>query len=122
MIRYDPSVESIPSRNPAETRVLRQLDVWQQEYRQALKASKGTGKYVPPPTTNRLAKHFDVNQDEILQVLSQLERDGLLVKERRLSAGAYGNGYSGSLFSSVLLTANGLRLIRRNTKSGGASA
>lgn len=117
MIRYDPSVEPIPSRNPAETRVLRQLAAWQMAYRQALKVNKGTEKYVSPPTTDRLAKHFDVPQAEILAVLSHLEQDGLVRKDRRLSAGMYGNGYNGALHSSVLLTETGQRLVRRNTKS-----
>ena len=116
MIRYDPTVESIPSRNPAETRVLRQLSLWQKEYRDAVTQSRGTGKYVQPPTTDRLAKHFDTTQHEILEVLNRLESDGLLRKERRQSAGMYGSGYDGALFSSVTLTKTGLALVRRNTK------
>ena len=116
MIRYDPTVASIPSRNPAETRVLRQLSLWQKEYRVAVVQSRGTGKYVQPPSTDRLAKHFDATQDEILEVLNRLENDGLLRKERRQSAGMHGNGYDGALFSTVLLTKNGLALVRRNTR------
>jgi hypothetical protein len=73
-------------------------------------------KDVQPPSTDRLAKHFDATQDEILEVLNRLENDGLLRKERRQSAGMYGNGYDGALFSTVLLTKVGLALVRRNTK------
>ena len=116
MIRYDPAVESIPSRNPAETRVLRQLSLWQKEYRVAVVHSRRTGTYIQPPSTDRLAKHFDATQEEILEVLNRLENDGLLRKERRQSAGMHGNGYDGALFSTVLLTKNGLALVRRNTR------
>lgn len=121
MIRYDPTVEPIPTRNPAQTQILRHLGALQVDYESAVEASRGTGRYVCPPTTDQLAKHFKVAQVEMLRYLNELERDGLVRKERRKSAGITGYGYDGSLYSSVLLTSKGTALLQRHTKQSPAA-
>lgn len=84
-----------------ESRVLRQLVAWTDEY---LEKKETTERYVPPPTTDQFTKRFRVAHEDIMACLSRLERRGLLVKERRRSGGAWGYGYDGSLYSSVLPT------------------
>jgi hypothetical protein len=84
-----------------ESRVLRQLIAWTDEY---LEKKKATQRYVSPPTTDQFSKHFRVLHEDMLDCLSRLERRGLLAKERRRSRGISGHGFDGSLYSSVLPT------------------
>jgi hypothetical protein len=87
-----------------ESRVLRQLIAWTDEY---LEKKKATERYVSPPTTDQFTKHFHVLHEDMLACLNRLERRGLLEKERRRSRGISGHGFDGSLHSSVLPTAKG---------------
>jgi hypothetical protein len=91
-----------------ESRVLRKLIAWTDEY---LERKKATERYVSPPTTDQFTKHFRVLHDDMLACLSRLQRRGLLEKERRRSRGISGHGFDGSLHSSVLPTAKCRQLV-----------
>lgn len=104
----------LPGCSHQESRVLRQLVVWADEYLRKKAASKS--KYVAPPTTEQCTKHFQVTHKDMLGLLNRLERDGLVSKERRLSAGLSGNGYDGSLHSSVLPTMKARELVARSQR------
>lgn len=104
----------LPGLSPRESRVLRQLVVWADEYlakKQALKGSHGDN---PAPTTQLCTKHFQYEHKDMLTLINRMERQGLLIKERQLSGGLTGYGYDGSLFSSVLPTARARQLILQN--------
>jgi hypothetical protein len=92
-----------------ESRVLRQLIAWTDEY---LEKKKTTERYVSPPTTDQFTEHFRVLHEDMLACLNRLERRGLLEKERRRSRGGLsGHGFDGSLHSSVLPTAKCRELV-----------
>jgi hypothetical protein len=99
---------------PAETRVSRQLIVWADQY--FSEKSKPASRYVQPPTTEMFTKHCKCSHRDVLKLLNRLERAGLLRKERRRSAGISGYGYDGSLYSSVLPTTEGRKLIAERLK------
>lgn len=97
----------LPGCTPLESRMLRQLVVWADEYAKR----KETGRYAERPATDQFTKHFRMPHKDVLVYLNRLERRGLLVKDRQLSAGISGNGYAGALHSSVLPTAQCRELI-----------
>lgn len=91
----------IPGCSLVESRVLRQVIVWADEY---LRRKERGERYAEPPTTERCSKHFRIPHDRMLALLNRLERFGLVRKDRRMSAGLSGYGYDGALYSSVLPT------------------
>ena len=104
----------LPGRTRQESRVLRQLIVWTDEY--LLQKEKPKISYIIPPTTEKFTKHFNTSHQDMLALLNRLERDGLVTKKRRISAGLEGNGYDGSLHSSVLPTVKAYELVAHNPK------
>jgi hypothetical protein len=101
MKRNEPFHFPLAGCTPIESRMLRQLVLWADEY---LKKKESLSRYAPPPTTEQFTKHFRMTHKDVLAFLNRLERRGLLIKDRRLSAGLSGHGYDGSLHSSVLPT------------------
>ncbi|WP_157353834.1 hypothetical protein [Aromatoleum toluclasticum] len=110
----EPFAFPLPGFSHQESRVLRQLVVWADEYLRKKAATKS--RYIVPPTTEQCTKHFHVSHNEMMTLLNRLERDGLVSKERRLSAGLSGNGFDGSLHSSVLPTMKARDLVARSPK------
>jgi hypothetical protein len=106
--------QPIPWLSLLENRVLLQLLAWENEYRKEV-ANLDTSRrrYVEPPTTERFSKHFKIPHFKMLAVLNRLEKQGLILTRRRLSAGLSGNGYDGSLFSAVSLTARAVEALER---------
>ena len=93
--------------------MLRQLVVWEDEF---LSKKAEEPHYIVPPTTERCAKHFDSPHDDMMALLNRLEGRGLLKKQRRISAGLSGNGYDGSIHSSVFPTLKTRDLVARSPK------
>ena len=91
--------------------MLRQLILWEDEY--LSKKAAANGQYIAPPTTEQCANHFESGHDTMMALLNRLEGQGLLKKERRISAGMLGNGYDGALHSSVFPTARARDLAAR---------
>ncbi|WP_353091864.1 hypothetical protein [Methylibium sp.] len=85
--------------------------MWADEYLRKKEELKGERRYNPAPTTKQCTEYFKVPHKDMLALLNRLERNGLIKKERHLSAGLEGNGYDGSLFSSVLPTTHGRALV-----------
>lgn len=102
----------LPGCSLRESRVLRQLIVWEDEF---LIKNAAKQHYLAPPTTEQCAKHFDSSHDEMMALLNRLEGRGLLQKKRRISSGLSGNGYDGSLHSSVFPTAKARDLVVGNS-------
>lgn len=94
----------IPGLTLLEDRVLRQIVVWSDEYKILNVSTKSKPRYIEPPTTKRCTKHFEIAHGHMLSLLNRLEKQGYVIKRRRLSAGLDGNGYDGSLHSEVLAT------------------
>jgi hypothetical protein len=107
-------VPNLPNLGSAESRVLRQLVAWDDEY-QRKKVEAKPGVYVTPPTTDKIAKQFSMGQRKMLSLLSYLELLGLIAKHRRRSAGPSGYGYNGSLYSEVHPTARARSLVARHS-------
>lgn len=107
----EPFAFPLPGCSVQESRLIRQLVIWADEYLRKKSASKTA--YVSPPTTEKCAKHFNSSHKDMLLLLNRLERQGLVRKDRRLSAGLSGNGYDGALHSSVLPTAKARELVER---------
>lgn len=94
----------VPGLTIEEDKVLRQIIIWADEY---IRRQKENVRYSRQfiPTTEKCTKHFKYKRHEdMLRLLNNLERSGLVEKERRQSAGLSGNGYDGALHSSVLPT------------------
>lgn len=104
----------LPGLSPRESLVLRKLVEWADDYLRKKEEFKGQRRYNPAPTTKQCTEHFKVPHKDMLALLNRLERQGLLKKDRQLSAGLEGNGYDGSLFSSVLPTARARELVLKN--------
>lgn len=100
----------LPGCGSQESRVIRQLIFWEDEYQK--KKSKST--HAQPPTTEKCSEHFDFSHDDMLLLLNRLEARGLVNKQRRQSAGLFGKGYDGSLHSSVLPTDKARELVAYN--------
>lgn len=107
---------NLPNLGSTKSQILRQLVAWEEEY-EARKSEAGSHQYVTPTTTNKLAKHFNINQRKMLDLLNHLELLGFITKHRRQSAGPSGNGYDGSLYSEVHPTARARILIARISPS-----
>lgn len=100
--------------SPQEERVLRQIIQWSDEYL-AFKASSPRSAYLEPPTTETCSEHFRYDHKDMLALLNCLEKDGLIEKRRRQSAGLSHNGYDGSLYSEVIPTQWGREVLARNS-------
>lgn len=102
----------LPGRTRQESRVLRQLIIWTDEY--LLRKENSKTSHVEPPTTETFTNHFGTSHEEMLALLNRLSREGLVEKERRRSSGLFGKGYDGSLHSSVLPTSKARELVAGN--------
>lgn len=94
----------LPGRTLEESALLRQLISWANEYIERKSAVRPN--YVEPPTTKRCTDHFKWPHEKTMKILSRLEQAGLVVKERRRSAGISGHGWDGQLYSSVMPTSS----------------
>lgn len=96
-----------------EERVLSQVVQWAGDYA----AAKATGDrlaYLQTTTTEKCSKYFGYGHGDMLALLNRLEKQDLIVKRRRQSAGLSGNGYDGSLYSEVIPTDWGREVLSRN--------
>ena len=107
------SVRRVPVLSPAEERILSQIIQWADEYA-VIKAKEDRLAYLKTPTTDKCSKHFRYSHEEMLALLNQLEKQELIIKRRRQSAGLGGNGYDGSLYSEVIPTKWGREVLSRN--------
>ena len=94
---------SIPILSPMEERVLDQVVRWADEHAAAEAANEHLA-YLKTPTTKMCSEYFRYGHGEMLDLLNRLEKQELIVKERRQSAGTTGNGFDGSLHSAVVPT------------------
>lgn len=102
-----------PVLSPEEERILNQIIQWADEYA-AAKASGDRLAHLQVSTTDKCSKHFRYGHGQMLALLNRLERQKLIVKRRRQSAGNGGNGYDGSLYSEVIPTEWGREVLLRN--------
>ena len=102
---------SLPGLTPLQSRIVRKAVEWGQRYWQAKTNPAAQLFEQIKPDTKRFSKKFGMHHDQMLKVLNVLESGGLVVKHRRLSAGEGGNGYDGSLHSSVLPTPKAVALV-----------
>lgn len=107
------SARRVPILSPEEERILSQIIQWADEYA-AVKASGDRRAYLQPLTTDKCSKHFRYGHGEMLALLNRIEKQELIVKRRRQSAGYSGNGYDGSLYSEVVPTEWGREVLSRN--------
>ncbi len=99
-----------------ESKVLREVVRLAYAYEAKVGGPGKSSRFVAPPTTLDLSKHFKTEHSEMLKMLRGLEKTGLLQKSRRLSAGLSGNGYDGSLYSAVLPTTEGKNLVQNGQR------
>lgn len=99
----------LPGCSAQESRIVRQVINWADDYKK-LKAV-GTPEHVPPSTTATCSKHFQLPHGEMMSILSKLEKQGLLIKRQRLSAGLTGNGFAGALYAEVVPTEKARQLV-----------
>jgi hypothetical protein len=90
----------LPGCSRQESRLLRQLISWTDEYLREKEKAKPYAR-LEPPTTLRCTALLKIQHWETLRLLNRLERQGLVSKYRRRSAGMTGFGYDGSLHSEV---------------------
>lgn len=100
----------LPGCSSQESRIIRQLIIWEDEYQK----KKFKSAHAQPPTTERCTEHFNFFHKDMLLLLNRLESRGLVNKQRRQSAGLFGKGYDGSLHSSVLPTDKARELVAYN--------
>lgn len=106
--RHGTAKVALPGCTPLESLILRQLVAWYTEFSDS--ASTGAS-YNPPPTTKGVTEYLRVSHRDALAIMNRLEMRGLLRKERRLSAGASGHGYDGSLHSAAYPTQRAQKLV-----------
>ena len=87
----------VPGFSSQDVRLLSQLVQWADEADSKAAASL----HAPRPTTKHFSDHFGFPHERTLDLISSLERRGLVVKKRQRSSGVTGNGYDGALHSSV---------------------
>lgn len=111
--RKNLSLPSSPILSRMEEKILGQVIEWADEYTAAKDAGlRFASQYAP--TTDKCSIHFKFNHSEMLALLNQLEKWGLVRKRRRLSAGITGDGYDGSLHSEVMPTEFGREALLLN--------
>lgn len=103
----------IPLLSLAEERILSQIVQWTDDYL-AAKVSGDSLAYLLAPTTDKCSKHFKYDHDKMLALLNRFEKQKLITKYRRKSSGLYGNGYDGSLYSEVIPTEWGRKVLSHN--------
>ena len=102
---------SLPGLTLLQSRVLRKVVEWDRRFREAQTIPTAPAYDRFAPDTLRFSKRFGVHHDHMLRLLNGLQSSGLISKRRRLSAGVTGNGYDGSLHSSVAPTEKAIALV-----------
>ncbi len=103
-------IQVLPNLGIRSSKVLRRLVLWDKEYRSS-QSSASPAARARHPSTERVAQHFKMSQPEALKVLNELERDGLLIKTRRLWTVPAGHGFNGSLYSAIRPTQRAIDLV-----------
>ena len=94
---------------------MEQLIEWADDYKAAKESGDRFSSH-KAPTTEKCSTHFSFKHSEMLDLLNQFERWGLIKKRRRFSAGITGNGYDGALHSEVLPTDQGRKILLESKK------
>jgi hypothetical protein len=107
------SQRRVPILSPMEEQVLSQVIHWVDDYASAKTAGDKLA-YLKMPTTKMCSEYFRYVHGDMLDLLNRLEKQELIHKRRRQSAGLSGSGYDGSLHSEVSPTEWGCEVLSRN--------
>ena len=86
------------------------INFWVNEYLLELNHQNETNRklaHLKIPTTKMCSEYFKIGHNDILVLLNNFERYGLIEKRRRQSEGLTGVGFDGALHSEIKITEKG---------------